>query len=157
MNEIFHNGISLFNNCECFQCHEVLEEAWTKVVGPRRLFFQALIHFAVGFYHCERANPAGARSQLKKGIHKLVLYLSSCENIDTARLHRDALAALERIEAGADTSIYPKIHFCEPTRTTSPKPAKSSRAGLGDKMKLKVAGGGKIHASAHAPIHDSGR
>jgi len=56
-----------FNNCDFFQCHEVLEEAWTKEVGPRRLFLQALIHLAVGFYHCERGNPAGANSQLKKG------------------------------------------------------------------------------------------
>jgi hypothetical protein len=122
MDELLHKGILLFNNCEFFECHEVLEEAWTKEVGPRRFFFQALIHLAVGFYHCERANPAGARSQLKKAIHKLALYLPSCESIDTARLYRDALAALERIEAGAETPIYPKIHFCEPTRTTSPKP-----------------------------------
>jgi uncharacterized protein len=68
MDELLQKGILLFNNCEFFQCHEVLEEAWTKEVGPRRLFLQALIHVAVGFYHCERANPAGASSQLKKGI-----------------------------------------------------------------------------------------
>ena len=110
MDEILHKGILLFNNCEFFQCHEVLEEAWTKEVGPRRLFLQALIHLAVGFYHCERANPAGARRQLKKGIHKLAQYLPSCESIDTARLHREALAALERMEVGAVVSVYPKIH-----------------------------------------------
>jgi predicted metal-dependent hydrolase len=110
MDELLQKGITLFNNCEFFQCHEVLEEAWTKEVGPRRLFLQALIHLAVGFYHCERRNPAGARSQLKKGIHKLALYLPSCEGIDTARLHREALAALERIEVGAVVSVYPQIH-----------------------------------------------
>jgi len=110
MDELLERGIRLFNECEFFQCHEVLEEAWTKEVGPRRLFLQALIHLAVGFYHCERANPAGASSQLKKGIHKLALYLPSCEGIDTARLHREALAALERIEVGAVASVYPQIH-----------------------------------------------
>ena len=110
MDEPLQKGILLFNNCEFFQCHEVLEEAWTKEAGPRRLFLQALIHLAVGFYHCERANPAGASSQLKKGIRKLALYLPSCEGIDTTRLHRDALAALERIEVGAIVSVYPQIH-----------------------------------------------
>lgn len=104
MDELLERGIRLFNECEFFQCHEVLEEAWTKEVGPRRRFLQALIHLAVGFYHCERANPAGASSQLKKGIHK-PLYLPSCEGIDTAWRHREALAALERIEAGATASI----------------------------------------------------
>src|SRR5260370_13907254 len=51
MDELLRKGILLFNNCDFFQCHEVLEEAWTKEVGPRRLFLQALIHVAVGFYH----------------------------------------------------------------------------------------------------------
>jgi predicted metal-dependent hydrolase len=111
MDELLQRGIRLFNNCEFFQCHEVLEEAWTKEAGPRRLFLQALIHLAVGFYHCERKNPAGASSQLKKGIHKLALYLPSCEAIDTARLHREALATLEQTEAGATVFVYPQIHL----------------------------------------------
>ncbi len=110
MDELLRKGILLFNNCDFFQCHEVLEEAWTKEVGPRRLILQALIHLAVGFYHCEGANPGGASSQLKKGMHKLALYLPSCDGIDTARLRREALAALERIEAGVTASIYPQIH-----------------------------------------------
>jgi predicted metal-dependent hydrolase len=111
MDELLKRGIQLFNDHDFFQCHEVLEELWTKEVGPRRLFLQALIHLAVGFYHYGRANPAGASSQLKKGIHKLALYLPSCEGIDTARLHREAIAAFERMEAAAPASIYPQIHF----------------------------------------------
>src|SRR5260370_6398674 len=110
MDELLQRGIQLFNNRKYFRCHEVLEEAWTTEVGPRRLFLQALIHFAVGFYHCERANPAGASSQLQKGLRKLALYLPSCEGIDTERLHREALDALDRMEAGTAASIYPQIH-----------------------------------------------
>src|SRR5260370_39492803 len=52
MDELLRKGILLFNNCDFFQCHEVLEEAWTKEVGPRRLFLQALIHLPVGFRYC---------------------------------------------------------------------------------------------------------
>ena len=110
MDELLQRGILLFNNREFFQSHEVLEEVWAKEVGRRRMFLQALIHLAVGFYHCERGNRAGASSQLKKGTHKLALYLPSCDGINTARLHREALAMLERIEAGAAASIYPQIH-----------------------------------------------
>ena len=109
MDELLQKGITLFNNCEFFQCHEVLEEAWTKEVGPRRLFLQALIHLAVGFYHCERANPIGARSQLQKGLRKLALYLPSCEGIDTGRLYQRH-SRREQIEAGVPLSAYPKIH-----------------------------------------------
>jgi len=48
MDPLLHRGIELFNDAKFFECHEVLEEAWTPERGPRRLFLQALIHVAVG-------------------------------------------------------------------------------------------------------------
>jgi uncharacterized protein len=111
MDERLWTGIQLFNRQEFFACHEVLEASWTAEAGERRLFLQAFIHLAVGFYHCQRHNPAGAARQLQKGLHKLTAYLPCCEGIDTARLHREALAAGERLEAGAPLSAYPQIHL----------------------------------------------
>jgi len=104
-------GIRLFNDRKFFECHEVLEEEWTPERGPRRLFLQSLIHLAVGLYHAERHNPAGAIRQLRKGLRKLAGYLPACESIDTARLHREALAVLERIEAGTAEFEPPRIHM----------------------------------------------
>jgi hypothetical protein len=111
MNERIERGISLFNNREFFECHEVLEEEWTPETGARRLFLQSLIHMAVGLYHAERGNHAGAIRQLRKGLGKLAGYLPSCEGIDTLRLHRDALAALHSIEAGGQAFEQPRIHL----------------------------------------------
>jgi uncharacterized protein len=113
MAELVQRGIHLFNSRRFFECHEVWEEAWTPERGPRRLFLQSLIHFAVGLYHTERGNPAGASRQLRKGLRKLSAYLPSCEGIDTARLHRDVLIALQRIEAGAPFEV-PRIHLSPP-------------------------------------------
>lgn len=109
--DLLQAGIRLFNNRQFFECHEVLEEAWTPERGPRRLFLQSLIHLAVGFYHTQRHNPTGASRQLRKGLHKLAGYLPSCEGIDTARLQKDAIAVLERIEGGAERFEYPQIHI----------------------------------------------
>ena len=109
MDKQLQRGIRLFNDEEFFQCHEVLEEAWKPERGPRRLFLQSLIHLAVGLYHCQRGNPVGASRQLRKGLKKLDAYMPSCEGIDTRRLYRDALAALEQIDAGVPLSPYPKI------------------------------------------------
>jgi predicted metal-dependent hydrolase len=109
MDERLRKGIGLFNKREFFHCHEVLEEAWTPERGPRREFLQALIHVAVGFYHCQRGNSAGACGQLRKGLRKLAVYLPQCEGIDTERLYRETLAVLERIEAGAAVPEYPQI------------------------------------------------
>jgi hypothetical protein len=104
-------GIRLFNHREFFECHEVLEEAWTPERGPRRLFLQALIHFAVAFYHDQRKNRVGASRQLRKGLRRLSEYLPICEGIDTARLYREGLRVAARIESGVWLASYPKIHL----------------------------------------------
>jgi hypothetical protein len=110
MDPLLERGIALFNHGEYFECHEVLEAAWTPERGPRRLFLQSLIHMAVGFYHSERGNPTGARGQLRKGLRKLAAYLPNCERVDTARLEREVLAVLHAIESGSGVSTYPRIH-----------------------------------------------
>jgi uncharacterized protein len=103
-------GVRLFNARQFFECHEVLEDEWRPERGPRRLFLQSLIHLAAGFVHTQRGNPAGASGQLGKGLRKLAAYLPDCEGIDTARLHSEALATLDLIEAGAEVFEYPRIH-----------------------------------------------
>ena len=110
MDPLLERGIVLFNHGEYFECHEVLEAAWTPERGPRRLFLQSLIHMAVGFYHNERGNPTGALRQLRKGLRKLTAYLPNCESIDTARLEREVIVVLQAIEAGGEVSTYPQIH-----------------------------------------------
>lgn len=109
--ERLESGIRLFNSRHFFECHEVLEEEWTPERGPRRLFLQALIHLAVAFYHEQRGNPVGAVRQLRKGLRKLAPYLPVCDGIDTERLHREALAALDRIESGTPAMVPPRIHL----------------------------------------------
>lgn len=110
MDPLLERGIALFNHREFFECHEVLEAAWTPERGPRRLFLQSLIHMAVGFYHDQRGNSPGALRQLRKGLRKLSAYLPVCERVDTARLEGDVLLALREIENGTPVSSYPRIH-----------------------------------------------
>ncbi len=109
MDPILKHGIDLFNREEFFECHEVLEAIWTPERGPRRLFLQSLIHFAVAFYHDQQKNPVGAGRQLRKGLRKLTAYLPECEGVDTAKLHRAGLAAVERAEAGLAVGEYPRM------------------------------------------------
>jgi predicted metal-dependent hydrolase len=108
--EQLRKGIVLFNKGEFFECHEALEEAWASEREPRRALLQALIHVAVGFYHCQRGNPVGACGQLRKGLDKLTGYLPSFEGINTERLHREVLALLTQIESGTAVSRYPRMH-----------------------------------------------
>jgi len=102
-------GIDLFNRGEFFECHEALEEIWKPARGPERLFLQALIHFAVGFYHHRRGNQAGAERQLRKGLKKIGAYLPAYLGIDTARLGRGVEWRLDRIAAGGVVKVFPRI------------------------------------------------
>jgi predicted metal-dependent hydrolase len=115
MHSELQHSIDLFNREEFFVCHEELEAIWTPERAPRRLFLQALIHFAVAFYHDSRGNPVGASRQLRKGLRKLAPYLPQCEGIDTERLYRDGLAAVVQTEAGERLADYPRIHLVQAT------------------------------------------
>ena len=106
---LFRQGIELFNRQEFFECHEVLEGVWTPRRGPERLFLQALIHFAVGFYHHQRKNRDGAERQLRKGLKKIAGYLPQFEGVDTAALRSEVERQLETICSGGDIQEFPEI------------------------------------------------
>lgn len=106
---LFERGIDLFNKQEFFECHEVLEELWTFSQQPDRWFLQALIHFAVGFYHAGRDNPNGATRQLRKGLRKIQGYLPEWDGVKTGEIARAVEQRLREIEAGCAVSSYPRI------------------------------------------------
>src|SRR3974390_1616887 len=104
-------GIGHFNAREFFQCPGVLEAVGLEETGPRKLFLQSIIHFAVAFYHEGRANPLGALRQLRKGLAKLAPYLPAYEDVDTSRLFDEGLRCLAAIEQGARVAEVPFIHL----------------------------------------------
>ncbi len=104
-------GIELFNNGEFYECHEVLEDVWRAETGARKLFLQAIIHFAVALYHEDRRNPSGATGQLRKGIAKLAPYVPEFDGIDTSRLFNDGLLCLSLMEQGRRVAT-PIIRRC---------------------------------------------
>ncbi len=126
---LFRRGIELFNRREFFECHEVLEEIWTPSRGPERLFLQALIHFAVGFYHHQRGNQAGAERQLRKGLKKMEGCLPEFEGVATRKLQVEIKRRLKTIERGGRVRSYPEIETARPwspvaprRRSTGPRP-----------------------------------
>jgi predicted metal-dependent hydrolase len=97
---LYLRGVELYRAGQFFVCHEVLEELWTPMRGPHRLYLQALIHFAVAFYHQQRGNPLGAERQLRKALRKLERYLPAYEGMDTATLYQEGQACMLRMQAG---------------------------------------------------------
>lgn len=106
---LFDRGIDLFNRQEFFECHEVFEELWTFSQQPDRWFLQALIHFAVGFYHAGRSNSTGATRQLRKGLRKIQGYLPQWDGVQTGKIAHEVEQRLREIEAGGAVASYPQI------------------------------------------------
>ena len=104
----FEHGVALFDAGEYFESHEELEAEWVAERGPRRMFLQALIHFAVAAHHQGAGNMVGARLQLDKALRKLAGYLPRYEGIETARLYREGQAALALVASG---SASPPLRF----------------------------------------------
>ena len=111
---LFQQGIDLFNAQDFFVCHEVLEEVWTYSQQPDRWFLQALIHFAVGFYHHRRGNRNGAMRQLRKGLRKIQGYLPEWDGVLTGDIEREVRMRLLMLEAGGTFPSYPRIEQSGP-------------------------------------------
>jgi uncharacterized protein len=59
---LFEEGVALFNAGRFFKCHEVWEQLWKRSRGEEKRFYQGLIQVAAALVHIERGNPRGAAS-----------------------------------------------------------------------------------------------
>jgi predicted metal-dependent hydrolase len=71
VDELYEEGIELFNRGLFFECHEAWEEVWKRSAGAEKLFYQGLIQAAVAILHAQRGNRDGARSLYAKARAKL--------------------------------------------------------------------------------------
>jgi uncharacterized protein len=88
----------LFNKKLYFECHDLLEEAWSDAKGEDREFLQSLIHVSVGLYHVAAANHKGAKSLLDRGVQALDRFLPERDGVDVLELQRGARRCLEKTE-----------------------------------------------------------
>jgi predicted metal-dependent hydrolase len=118
LDERFHRGIQKFNKGFFFEAHDVLEDLWHDYREDDRSFLQGLIQVAVGFYHLEGGNLKGARSQLSKGIAKLLEYGQHHQGIELGQfvgrlqICLDSVEQVDRVEAaGLKQLEIPLIHY----------------------------------------------
>lgn len=68
----FEDAVTLFNQRQFFECHEVLEDLWRPLSpGPEKQFLQGLLQIGVGFHHLLNNNYTGAKNLLRAGLEKL--------------------------------------------------------------------------------------
>jgi len=94
-------GIAQFNDGLFYECHDTLEEVWSGLRGPSRDFLQGLIQVAVGFYHLDNGNRAGAATLLRRGLSRLERYPDRHAGFALAPLRAAVGAWLAALESGA--------------------------------------------------------
>ena len=60
--KLYYDGITLFNEHEFFEAHEVWEDIWHMAYGKKFYFYQGMIQCAVALEHYLRSNPRGVLS-----------------------------------------------------------------------------------------------
>ena len=63
--KLYYDGITLFNEHEFFDAHEVWEDIWHMAFGTKFEFYQGMIQCAVALEHYRRSNPRGVVSLFK--------------------------------------------------------------------------------------------
>ncbi len=87
--EKYLHGLRLFNDEEFFDCHDVLEELWSEVIGEDKKFYQGLIQASVALFHFGNENYGGARKLYGAAREKLEKYESPYMGIDLEKFLTD--------------------------------------------------------------------
>jgi predicted metal-dependent hydrolase len=96
--ELLLRASDLFNRKLYFECHDLVEEAWSEAQGEDRDLLQSLIHVSVGLYHVAAGNHKGAKSLLERGVLGLEPFLPARDGLDLLGLSRRARRCLEKTE-----------------------------------------------------------
>lgn len=107
----FRRGIEQFNTREFWEAHESWELVWLPAPEPDKTFLQGIIQVSAGFYHYTESNLLGARSLLRRGLHKLEKFPGGYRGLRLEDLRVSArawLAALDS-DAPAPPAAFPQI------------------------------------------------
>jgi predicted metal-dependent hydrolase len=105
--ELFQQGIDLFNQGQFFQCHETWEQAWLRSSGGEKLFYQGMIQAAVAILHAQRGNLAGSRTLWTRAIDKLRPLPPAYMSIALDDLRRRLEEFFDQVLSGASTPQHP--------------------------------------------------
>ena len=91
--KLYYDGITLFNEHEFFEAHEVWEDIWHMAYGLKHYFYQGLIQCSVALEHYRRSNPRGVLSLYKSYNEKFVNIPPTFMGLDV----RSFLAGMEEV------------------------------------------------------------
>ena len=101
----FEIGIKLFNSCQWYKSHDVLEEIWHETGGPERQLLQGILQIAVAQVHLENSNMNGATILYGEALGRLKRFQFANLGLDIVGLCKCITKRLEFLQIGKDLSV----------------------------------------------------
>lgn len=94
------DAVSLFNQQDYFNCHEILEEVWRESSTDDKHFYEGLIRLSTGLHlRFHRRIQQGAINLLTQGLMRLEQYQPTYLGVDVARLYKEVDEHLQNLKA----------------------------------------------------------
>lgn len=121
MHPKFKEALTLFNQRDYFNCHEMLEGIWLEAPTEDKHFYEGLIRLATGLHlRFHRRIPQGAINLLTQGLMRLEHYRPTHLGVDVARLYTEIDEHLQDLKASKKTQAgfverwrTPRIYFVD--------------------------------------------
>ena len=111
----FEIGIKLFNSCQWYKSHDVLEEIWHETAGAERQLLQGILQVAVAQVHLENSNINGATILYGEALGRLKKFQLTNLGLDIVRLCKCVSRRLEFLQLGKDLNncSLPFLYFLD--------------------------------------------
>ena len=100
----FEIGMKLFNSCQWYKSHDVLEEIWHETGGSERQLIQGILQVAVAQVHLENRNINGATILYGEALGRLKKFQLANFGLDIVGLCKCVTRRLEFLQVGKDLS-----------------------------------------------------
>ena len=108
MQEMYLEGIRLFNTEEYWHAHEQWETCWLASDEPEATFYKGIIQAAAALVHWQRSNPRGVKLNWAKSRPKLVALPPMMCGLNLASLIRDMD---QFVVSEGQTQVLPRISY----------------------------------------------
>jgi predicted metal-dependent hydrolase len=102
-------GISLFNEGQFFEAHEMLEDLWRAAAPNEKQFLQGLTQLAVAFHHHSTGNLVGCQSVMTRAVRNLSAYPEGLLNLRTREILDAVTPCLRALEKNQTFPALPKL------------------------------------------------
>ncbi len=111
-------AVRTYNAGHFLEAHELFELIWMTKGGPDRIFYQALVHVAMGFHYLVAGDFDRAAAKLGRAAELLDDFAADYLGLDVETLRRSLASCLDRLaEIGSsgisrfDRTLIPRLEL----------------------------------------------